>query len=400
MNRLRVLFISDSATLGGAPRVLLDLVRYLDRDHFEPYVMLGRTGPAAPQLSRLAPTYTFPYPLRIPKTGWLQNLIRPAAVKLWLHYVVTRVRPHLLYHNSVAGVGCLNTTFSREVPRIIHVHGMHSKHLSMGMAHINAILDHASHYICCAKCVAEQFEACLGVTPEKITTIHAGVDVKNIETLKLHSCPIRQTYFHAASGDVVIGGAGTFIFDKGIDLMVKTAHLVRQRCSQRSIRFVWIGGDPYSSGSPQGYYARAVVQYANRLGLGDMFLFAGHQADPYRFLDALDIFVMCSRQEALPLVVMEAMCLGKPVVSFPVGGVPEILKEGIGLLTKGFSPDELASAICKLVEQPEMRRGLVSAAYQKVIEDLDIAKNVRLFEEIITRTATDRGNGSSRACSR
>ena len=388
---IKVLFVSNSATLGGAPRVMLDLVRHINRDRFEPSVILGRVGPAVGQFSKIAPTYVFPYHVVISKTGRLQGLLRRLTERVWFRYVVSQVQPDIIYHNTVGGTQWMEYAFALALPRIMHVHGLYAEHMAKGTNFLDLVAEYATRYICCAHHEAVRLESFLGIEPEKITTIYAGVDVSAIQKTQTARSTTRHK-LGATADDLVIGGAGSFQFNKGVDILVRAAAIIRQQYPEKRIRFVWIGGNAVSEGLTQNRYVRSVIEYSRRLGLDDVFAFPGHQMDVYSFLDALDIFVMCSRQEALPLTVMEAMCLRKPVVSVPVGGVPEILSQGVGLVTKGSLPDELASAVGTLIEDPEERQRLADAGHREVTARLDIAENVSLFEEVIERVAS----GSSR----
>ena len=391
MGKTKVLFVSNSATLGGAPRVMLDLVRHISRDRFKPSVLLGGVGPAVAEFSKVAPTYVFRYPVAIPKTGRIQNLLRPIVEKIWFRYVVDQTQPDVIYHNTIGGEHWMRHALALKLPRIMHVHGVPVDYMARGNSYLNLIATYATHYICCSRHEADRLGSCLGIEPEKITTIYAGVDVGAIQQKQSGRSTTSHTQLRTMEEDLVIGGAGSLVFGKGVDVFVRVAAIIRQQSPDKRLRFVWIGGHPSLSGLPRDRYTQSVIQYARRLGLGDVFSFPGHQRDIVPYLDALDIFVTCSREEALPLVVMEAMCLRKPVVSFPVGGIPEILKNGIGVVTKGFSPDELASAVGRLIEHPEIRQELAEAGYREVQERLDIAKNVSSFEEIIEQVAGNRG---------
>jgi glycosyltransferase involved in cell wall biosynthesis len=76
--------------------------------------------------------------------------------------------------------------------------------------------------------------------------------------------------------------------------------------------FIWVGGDP-----PFEFES-----WANRTGLGNRVTFTGSLVNPYPWIAALDVFTLTSRWESFPLVVLEAMTLGVPVVAFSVGDVP------------------------------------------------------------------------------
>ena len=83
---------------------------------------------------------------------------------------------------------------------------------------------------------------------------------------------------------------------------------------------------------------------AGSLGLGGAVLFAGYQSNPERYLAAMDVFVLPSRAEAMPLVIPEAWAAGRPVVASRVGGIPELIADGkTGLLVAPGDVDGLAA---------------------------------------------------------
>ena len=85
---------------------------------------------------------------------------------------------------------------------------------------------------------------------------------------------------------------------------------------------------------------------ARSLGLGGAVLFAGYQPNPERYLAAMDVFVLPSRAEAMPLVIPEAWAAGRPVVASRVGGIPELIEDGkTGLLVEPGDVDGLAARL-------------------------------------------------------
>lgn len=92
------------------------------------------------------------------------------------------------------------------------------------------------------------------------------------------------------------------------------------------------------------------------LALGDRFRFLGFRPDALRLLAGSDIFVLSSRQEGLPVSLMEAMALGLPVVATRVGGIPDYVDSGIsGLLVEPEHPQLLADAVGSLADETELR---------------------------------------------
>ncbi|MDP8962201.1 MAG: glycosyltransferase, partial [Actinomycetota bacterium] len=103
----------------------------------------------------------------------------------------------------------------------------------------------------------------------------------------------------------------------------------------------------------------ALKRQSVRLGIGDRVHITGWTDDVHHFLAQSDIFVLPSRSEGFPLAIVEAMLAGLPVVASRVGGVPEAVRNGeTGLLVPKDDPDRLATALQRLIDDPELRLGM------------------------------------------
>ena len=125
---------------------------------------------------------------------------------------------------------------------------------------------------------------------------------------------------------------------------------------------------------------------AARRNLGDHVVF--HGFTPQDKLDALyrqaDIFALPSFAEGVPGVLMEAMALEIPCVSTWITGTPELISNGVdGLLAAPSDVDSFASAICRLIEDPELRRRIGAAGRQKVLAKFDLRKNSDRLAEML-----------------
>jgi glycosyltransferase involved in cell wall biosynthesis len=120
---------------------------------------------------------------------------------------------------------------------------------------------------------------------------------------------------------------------KGTDLFVETAIKV---CQQHpTVEFMWLGG-----GRPFGTWQEEI----KRAGLDDRILFPGYVDSGHLILRRASVLFLSSRDDPFPLSVLEAMCLGRTVVTFDVGGAPEALA-GLGHLIPAFDTDRAASTI-------------------------------------------------------
>jgi glycosyltransferase involved in cell wall biosynthesis len=106
-----------------------------------------------------------------------------------------------------------------------------------------------------------------------------------------------------------------------------------------------------------------VSQRLRQLGIAGRFHFTGFRNDVPRLVSAFDIFVLCTHREGLPLSILEAMGMARPVLATAVDGIPEVLTEGVtGLLHPPGGVDKLASDILACMERPEYARALGEAA--------------------------------------
>ena len=111
---------------------------------------------------------------------------------------------------------------------------------------------------------------------------------------------------------------------------------------------------------------------------------------------SLDVMVSSSRQEGLPIAILEGMASGRPLVATAVGEVPTVVVDGqTGLLVRAEDAGALAEAILSLLRDPELRRRFGAAAKQRVQDEYSAARMtleyLRVYEEAID--GTGKGNG-------
>jgi len=127
----------------------------------------------------------------------------------------------------------------------------------------------------------------------------------------------------------------------------------------------------------------AVREQVAGLGLASRVRFLGVRADVADILRASDVFVLSSRWEGNPMSVMEAMAAGLPVVSTAVGGVPELVREGVtGRLVPSEDAGALAQALQALVDDPARRQAMGAAARRHAVAHFDIRHTVRGYEQL------------------
>jgi glycosyltransferase involved in cell wall biosynthesis len=192
-------------------------------------------------------------------------------------------------------------------------------------------------------------------------------------------------------GTSLIGAVGRLFEEKGYDTLIRAIALLKTRGV--SVRCVIAGVGPEEV---------RLRQMIADLSVSDEIRMLGRREDVPEIVRALDVAVLPSRREGSPLALIEYMALGAPIVATAVGGVPELITDGLhGLLVPPQDPDALAGAIGRLVEDRGLAQTLGKQARerQRTEYDLDAAvgRLERLYTDLIARSrevAKPRGRSS------
>jgi glycosyltransferase involved in cell wall biosynthesis len=199
--------------------------------------------------------------------------------------------------------------------------------------------------------------------PGKVVVIPNGLDTCRVSS-RLSPREAKERLGLPASCRTV-GYAGRLEPVKRLDLFLAAAKLIS--ASMPEARFLIVG---------DGSEANPLREIARATGLEKVVLFLGHRDDIYDVLRALDVFVLCSDHEGLPMVLLEALYLGVPVVARAVGGITDVILDGVtGILTDSSTPEPLAQACVDLLTDAERRERLSAAAVASVSEKFTADRN-------------------------
>jgi glycosyltransferase involved in cell wall biosynthesis len=140
-----------------------------------------------------------------------------------------------------------------------------------------------------------------------------------------------------------------------------------------------------------GVYKRKILMKANSAGLKDKIIFTGFRENIPEILASFDIFVLPSRSEGFGRVNLEAMAMGKPVVSTNVGGIPEVVLDGVtGILVPPGNSKSLSHAIMRLLNDPRLRASMGRKGRKRVEQHFTLHAHVQRIEEIYGETLLKR----------
>lgn len=218
----------------------------------------------------------------------------------------------------------------------------------------------------CASCIVANSEAVAarlrseGISRKRITVVPNGLDVDQFAADR----PTRPP--------VVITVVANLRVEKQHDVLIEAAPAVLSRF--KHARFECVGDGPERG--------RLETLVAAR-GLSSAFIFRGHQADVPAALAAADVFVLPSRSEGFPNVVLEAMASGLPVIASALPATREVIEPGqSGLLVPSGDSRALADAICRVMGDPSFAARLGQQARAAVATRFSFDRMVAAFEQV------------------
>jgi glycosyltransferase involved in cell wall biosynthesis len=163
--------------------------------------------------------------------------------------------------------------------------------------------------------------------------------------------------FGVPEGRFVVGWIGRMTAIKRVEDILLSFKKLRERGVDATLCLVGDGPD-----------REAVEEHASRLGIVRDTLFVGYQREVAPYYAFFDAFVLPSANEGTPVVAIEALAAGRPVVATRVGGVPDVVTEGTdGFLVEVGDTDALADRLEQLARDPELRRSMGAAGREHVV---------------------------------
>ncbi len=372
---IRILYITPTGERGGAEVVLLNLLRHLDRSQFEPTVVCLRDGNFVAELREQANV-----PVEVILAGRFRNLGQAWQVIQQLRHIILSSNIRLVHCNGTAAhLYGSPAAWLCGVPSIYHLHDvLEWSWTRQGLVHLLAFLILSAVTIAVSHYVARRFQKAWWSNRE-IHVIHNAVDLPEIENPKSKIQNIKFEECGWPAHSPVFAWCGRLQRWKGAHVFLKAAALVRQQIP--STRFLVVGGTLFGL---DGAYEGELHALAKTLNLNDSLRFTGHVRDTRRLMAAADVIVHSSiRPDPFPVVVLEAMALGKPVIAPGDGGPMEIVQDKMtGLLVPPDDPEALAQAMVRLLKEQDLRVKMGKAAQDRAEQFFSISKMKEQVENL------------------
>ena len=210
----------------------------------------------------------------------------------------------------------------------------------------------------------------------RVQVVHNAVDPRQPMPRSANASPLRARFAIPDNGRIVVA-VGRLSPEKGLDVLLDAFALLVCQCD--NVHLVLVG---------DGQERHALEEQRSRLQLGDLVHFAGYTETPGDYVAESDVLALSSRSEGIPNAVLEAMAMGKPVVATAVGGVPEIIEDGVsGRLVPPERPDLIARALSEVLMDANVYNRLAAQGKRRVEEAFSIRSRVdrlqSLYEDIV-----------------
>lgn len=359
-DRRHVMQVVYSLLCGGSERLACELALRLDPANARSSVCaLTTDGPMAEALARAGVPF---HVLRCaPGRQWL---VMAKLYRLFREQHVDVVQTH---HVKQLVYSALAARLSGA--KLIHVeHDCWSSRVPRARRYLRALAPFCHRIVAVGESIREVLVKHIGLPASQLTVIPNGVDVTQFRPLPGMA---RETLGLPAQGRLV-GHVGRLEAEKDQAGLLRAFALAAYTCPDATLVIV---GD----GSQRGELQRA----AHALGIAARVRFLGLRSDIADLLPHLDVFVLSSRSEGLPIAVLEAMACARPVVATAVGEIPKLIRSGkTGVTVEAADPKALAGALAELLSRPQEAAVMGRAARQMIEERYSLTRVISQYQEL------------------
>ena len=371
--KYKILYIDSVSVISGAEMSLLLLLSNLNREKFEPLVILPERGMLCDRIQaldidlKLLPLNKINIRNPIPylKTVWsLVKILRRHKIDL-LHCNMDICNQYSMIAAKLVGIPVI--THTRNILGKRAFQRMFLRGADVLIANSRAVADSYSRYV---------------TKGQKVENIYNGVDLNHFRP---EGRGKSRSRFGISDDEFVVGQIARIDTSKGQDVLIKAMAQVLQ--THPNVRTLIVGDIVIDDSK---FFLEKLKKLVSELGLKEKIIFTGFLKDIVDLYSALDLVVVASKAEPFGRTIIEAMSMAKPVVATNSGGPVEIVEEGkTGFLVPYGYPEVLARAIIKLIDDAHLASEFGINSRQRVADYFSIENNVRKTEQVYMSLLVD-----------
>lgn len=364
MARIKILLVVGSNLMHGTERYVVDLARHLSRDKFSVTVATPEKG----TLSEILASYNineFVY-----NNGILNTFSWKGIVNLIKYLLKNR---YDIIHSNFSIVPNI-------IGRLLGVKlNIEIKH---GILIPDEILNNMTFRKKMHEKIKEYFVDCFiaistndkakmveyfGISGEKIKVIYNGIDIDNIIEYRKNKDEISESN----KKEILIGTIGRFTYQKAHNILIEAFKKALPECPNARLVILGVGEDE-----------NELNEIISSNKMQDKIMLEKYKKNVYSYINKFDIFILTSRFEGVPYVLLESMIIGIPIISTKVGGIDNVLENNkTALLVENGNIEEIVRAIVRLYKNSALRAKLSENAFQE-IQKYSVEKMVKNVENL------------------
>lgn len=352
---------------GGGEQVFLNIARNIDREQYNPSVILLKKGWLYDQLSQDDIKITIISSQRSWDLSFLYRLIKSC-----------RQQKIDVIHSHFTGAN-LYASLAGSILRIPVVVTFHNELIlpwwscSYSKFKHFLIRNFASRIVMVAEFMKKDYVNIAKYPPNKLLTIYNGIDLDR-DKVDIDSTALRKE-LGLRDDDLLVGHVANLRPPKGHEYLIRAAKLICEILP--NVKFLLVGED--NRENLKGDIEKQIYD----LNLNENVKLLGYRADVPELLRLIDVFVLPSISEGHPLSVIEAMAASRPIVATNVGGLPEIVEDGLnGYLVKSENPSALAEKILVLLKNKNLREQMGKMGRKTVEENFSIKTMIDNYQNL------------------
>ncbi|WNB78118.1 glycosyltransferase [Methylomonas koyamae] len=369
--QINILFISSNSDIAGGENYLLTAFKLLDKKKFKPIVMVPGEGRFYNELVRLgieAFVMKMNYFWLTPPDEWYRHLSSiPARVRYLADFIRSN-KISLVHTNS-------NIIFEGALAaRLTGVHHLFFAHLEFlpqnpifqrftldAKSYAQMIGDLSCHIIAVSNTVAQTYSPPIDIN--RIQVVHNGLEFEKFDVALENKDGSLRSELGLSDNSLIVSAIGRVHPDKGFDYYIEAAEIVVRQNPR--LHFLIVGKDEDIE------FCNALRSRVKELNISEKVLFLGQRDDVPRILAETDIFVLSSRVEGHPFVLLEAMACACASIATRCGGVEETITDDTGYIVDIGDIQATALNIMKLADDSDLRNEIGLSARKRVKKYFD-----------------------------
>ncbi len=363
--KIKIAFINYSLDIGGIETLILNICKQINRDIFEASIFVFTKNGTLKEEYINSGVGVIEVGKKDGFDWFLPVRLSRALKKNMINIVHTHNSSNWLYGaiaGKIAGIPVIHTEHTTR--------NSYSKHAIRWALIENVLAKFTKTIISVAESIKNQMSIFANIDPRKIKIIHNGIEYDKFDRT-IDKEKIKRS-LSLAKDDIVIGNVARFYDNKDHKTLLKAFKLVLGKVQNTYLLLI---GD--------GPLKKEAEDVAKDLQLEKKVKFIGNRRDIPAILKIMDVFALSSKKEGLPIVLLEAMASGLPVVATNVDGNAEAVQHGkTGIIVPAKDHNLLAEAIISVLIDKEQAKQMGKKGQERVRQYFSFKKMIKKYEDI------------------